>query len=104
MQTDADSPFEVRVEPAGARFAALPTQTLREAAAAAGIVLPTACRNGTCRVCIVRLRSGRVDYRVAWPGLSAEERDAGWTLPCVALPRANLVIEQPAAILDVART
>lgn len=101
MQADEDSPFQVRVEPVGVGFPAWPAQSLREAAAAAGIVLPTSCRNGTCRACLVRLQAGQVAYRVEWPGLSAEEKSTGWTLPCVALARSDLVIEQPAALLGV---
>lgn len=32
-------------------------------------------------------------YRVDWPGLSAEERAEGWTLPCVALADGDVAIE-----------
>jgi len=95
--------YPVRIEPAGWVFTATPAQSLREAAAEAGIVLPTSCRNGTCRACLVRLIDGQVAYRVDWPGLSAEEKAAGWTLPCVALARSALVIEQPNAA-START
>lgn len=100
MPDDAD-PFTphhtVRIDPAGWVFTATATQSLREAAASAGILLPTSCRNGTCRACLVRLIDGEVAYRVDWPGLSAEEKAGGWTLPCVALARSALVIEQPLA-------
>lgn len=87
----------IHIAPAGWTFTATPDQSLREAAAAAGIVLPSSCRNGTCRACLVRLIEGQVVYRVEWPGLSAEEKATGWTLPCVALARSALVIEQPLA-------
>lgn len=98
MQDEAPSPLAVTIEPAGLVFPAAPGQSLREAAAAAGIVLPTSCRNGTCRVCRIRVLQGRVAYRVQWPGVSAEEKAAGWTLPCVAIACTDLVIEQPAAV------
>lgn len=94
---DHVAPHPVRIEPAGWAFTATPTQSLRDAAAEAGIVLPTSCRNGTCRACLVRLIDGHVAYRVDWPGLSAEEKASGWTLPCVAQARSALVIEQPNA-------
>jgi len=94
---DDVAPYPVRIEPAGWVFTATPAQSLREAAVEAGIVLPTSCRNGTCRACLVRLIDGQVTYRVDWPGLSAEEQATGWTLPCVALARSALVIEQPNA-------
>ena len=63
----------------------------------AGPLLPASCRNGTCRVCMCKLLSGHVDYLIEWPGLLAEEKAEGWILPCVALPRSDLVIDQPAA-------
>ena len=94
MSDDTPQPHRVRIEPAGWTFLAAPGQTLREAAAAAGLVLPTACRNGTCRACLARVLQGTVGYRIEWPGLSAEEKTAGWTLPCVALAHTDLVIEQ----------
>lgn len=100
MPDDADRStpkHTVRIDPVGWVFTATATQSLRDAAAAAGIVLPTSCRNGTCRACLVRLVDGEVAYRVDWPGLSAEEKAGGWTLPCVALARSALVIEQPLA-------
>lgn len=39
-----------------------------------------------------RLLSGRVSYRIEWPGLLAEEKAEGWILPCVAHPETDLVI------------
>lgn len=104
MQPDDDCLFDVRVEPAGWHFQAGASVPLREAAAAAGIVLPTSCRNGTCRACLVRLHAGEVAYRVEWPGLSAQEKAEGWTLPCVATARSDLVIEQPAALRSASAT
>ncbi|KAF1041397.1 MAG: Ferredoxin [Herbaspirillum frisingense] len=65
-----------------------------EACLRAGIELPTSCRNGTCRACLCRLLSGSVAYRIDWPGVSAEERAEGWTLPCVAVCRSDVVVEQ----------
>jgi ferredoxin len=59
--------------------------TLLEAALAAGVPLARSCRNGSCRACLARLAAGQVTYRIEWPGLLAEEKAAGWVLPCVAL-------------------
>jgi hypothetical protein len=38
------------------------------------------------------LESGSVSYRIAWPGLSVEEKKDGWILPCVAYPQSDLVL------------
>lgn len=89
--------FEVRVEPLGLSFHANADLPLLAAARRAGIVLPSSCRNGTCRTCISRLTSGAVTYRIEWPGLLAEEKREGWILPCVAHAAADLVIEAPNA-------
>lgn len=69
-----------------------------QAAQAAGIELPSSCRNGTCRTCLCRLRSGTVAYAIAWPGVSAEERADGYFLPCAASATSDLVVDQPLAI------
>ncbi|MBP6901229.1 MAG: 2Fe-2S iron-sulfur cluster binding domain-containing protein [Burkholderiaceae bacterium] len=75
-------------------------RSLLEAALDAGVQLPRSCRNGSCRACICRLRSGSVRYRIEWPGLLAEEKAEGWILPCVALAEADLAIEAPLARRD----
>ena len=66
-------------------------------AEAAGVTMPSSCRNGTCRACMQLLVSGRVSYRIEWPGLLAEEKAAGWILPCVACPETDLVLQGPPA-------
>jgi ferredoxin len=72
-------------------------KSLLQAAIAAGIQLPSSCRNGTCRACLARLVSGDIGYLVDWPGLLADEKAEGWILPCVASALSDLVIEAPAA-------
>lgn len=79
----------------GAGFAAPDSQTLLVSAEAAGLSWPSSCRNGTCRTCMRLAVDGRVTYRIAWPGLSAEEKREGWILPCVAYPASDLVIQDP---------
>ncbi len=89
--------WTVQVWPAHLAFAAPPDASVLASAEAAGVVLPSSCRNGTCRTCICRLDSGSVAYLVAWPGLSSDERREGWILPCVAVPASDLRITAPAA-------
>lgn len=85
------------VHPLGLGFPVTPGQTLLQAAEAAGLTLPSLCRNGTCRECMCLAPAGQVRYRVEWPGLLAEEKVQGWVLPCVALPLSNGVLHQPDA-------
>ncbi len=58
-----------------------------------GIELPSSCRNGTCRTCLVHTPSTQYAYAVEWPGLSLEEKLHGDTLCCVALPQGDVCIE-----------
>ncbi len=85
--------------PSGLKASVQPGQTLIEAALAAGIEMPRSRRNGTCRACMCKMVSGQVRYRVEWPGLSFDEQDEGWVLPCVAQPASDVVLEVPAARL-----
>lgn len=89
--------YVVTVQPGAWRFGASDTTSVLVSADAAGVVLPSSCRNGTCRTCICRLDSGAVRYLVEWPGLSADEKREGWILPCVAVPLSDLVVTAPAA-------
>jgi len=89
--------FSMRIEPAGWSMESGAGQSLLEAARAAGIALPSSCRNGTCRACVARLREGEIAYRIEWPGLSADEKREGLVLPCVACARSDLVLEAPYA-------
>jgi ferredoxin len=84
--------MKIRIEPAGYEFEAAPERTLLQAAEDAGIEIPSSCRNGTCRTCLRQLREGQVHYRIAWPGLSADEKREGYLLPCVAYAASDLVL------------
>ena len=67
-------------------------EAVLDAAEAAGVALPVACRYGGCITCAARLVSGRV----AQPGataLNARQSRAGYVLLCVARPRADCALE-----------
>lgn len=87
--------FRARFAPAGPGFEAPAGVPLLLAAERAGLEPASSCRNGTCRSCICQLESGRVLYRIEWPGLSAEEKTAGRVLPCVAYPLSDVVLSLP---------
>lgn len=95
--TAAAATHELRIEPAGWVVRVTADQTLLRAAQRSGVRLPRSCQNGSCRACTVRLLAGQVQWRVEWPGLSAEERAAGDILTCVVEPRSDLVILAPDA-------
>lgn len=85
----------MRLEPQAAIFDCPADQPLLLAGLAAGHALPWSCRTGTCRSCITRLTAGRVEHRIPWPGLSAEEKAEGLILPCVAEPRSDVTLQRP---------
>lgn len=95
----------IRVMPGGFEFEAEAAidvdegsgQPLLLAGEAAGIEMPSSCRNGTCRTCICRVVEGTVRHLVEWPGLSAEEKAEGWILPCVAVALDDVTLEAPLA-------
>lgn len=90
--SDPDQHFSVVIESRGWEFDAPSAMTLLDAAARANIRLPSSCRNGACRTCMCRMTGGRVRYRIAWPGLTREEKAEGFILPCVAYPESDIVI------------
>lgn len=92
--------FQGCVQPEGHTFDAWPEHSLLDSMEQGGIAWPSSCRNGSCRTCIGQMRAGQVQYSVEWPGLSAEERQEGWVLPCVAHPVADVVLQDPFSAAD----
>ncbi len=91
-EAEPDTVFRAAIEPGGRTFEAPANTPLLLAAQQAGIDLQSSCRNGTCRTCICSLDSGTITYRIDWPGLSAEEKQEGYILPCVAYPLSDVVL------------
>ena len=89
--------YSVLVQPSGLRFTAQAGRSLLRAAEDAGVVLPSSCRNGTCRTCLCQVREGAVVHMIEWPGVTREERAEGWILPCVAEARSDAVLDVPLA-------
>ncbi|CAB3879640.1 MULTISPECIES: 2Fe-2S iron-sulfur cluster-binding protein [Achromobacter] len=89
----------VLVQPLGLRFDAPAGTSVLLAAQAAGIKLPSSCRNGTCRACMCLMLDGSIVYGIEWPGLSRDEKEEGWILPCVAQATSALEIQAPGAAL-----
>jgi ferredoxin-NADP reductase len=67
-------------------------QTLLEAAAAAGVNIPSACRQGQCGTCKTRLLSGPVRMS-ADQGLDPDSRKGGFILTCVGRAEGDVKLE-----------
>jgi len=87
----------VTLVPLDASFPAPEGASLLQALEAAGLDIPSSCRNGTCRTCICRVRTGRVRHLIEWPGLSFDEKREGYILPCVATVCGDVVLDAPLA-------
>lgn len=91
------APFIIQFVPSTLSCTGDAATSVLHSAEAAGISLPSSCRNGTCRTCLCRMQSGSVRYLVEWPGLSSDEKRDGDILPCVAVPLSDLVLVAPYA-------
>ncbi len=84
----------ITVQSSGHQFEAHPSQTVLEAAIAAGINIPYGCRNGTCGSCKGDLIAGQVEYGDYVPSAMTEaEKAAGKALFCCAHALCDLVID-----------
>ena len=68
-----------------------PSQTLLDAAEAAGAGIPSLCRAGVCGTCRTRVVSG--DVRCTSDALDDSDRQAGYILPCVSWAQGDCVLE-----------
>ena len=93
---DTPKLFIGHAEPGRQQFDAWSNQPLLLSIEQGGIDWPSSCRNGTCRTCFSKLESGEVHYNIEWPGLSADEKDEGYVLPCVAFPCSDVVLRHEA--------
>jgi ferredoxin len=76
----------------GVTLAVPATETVLEAAFAAGVALPFSCTVGGCMACKRKLLAGEVEMQ-APHGLSAAARERGWILLCRARPRGLVVVD-----------
>jgi ferredoxin-NADP reductase len=70
-------------------------QTVLEVAKAEGISLPHACSSGTCGSCKLKVEDGEAEpIPNSIPGITSEEKCAGYTLACQCKPLNNLVLSE----------
>jgi ferredoxin-NADP reductase len=65
--------------------------TLLDLAEKNGVQIPYGCRQGQCGTCATRVLSGTVHMDVE-AGLSAEQKNAGYVLPCVSRAEGTVVL------------
>ena len=65
--------------------------TLLDMAERNGVQIPSGCRQGQCGTCATRVLSGTVQMAVE-AGLTAEQKNAGYVLPCVSRAEGTVVL------------
>jgi ferredoxin-NADP reductase len=65
--------------------------TLLDLAERNGVQIPYGCRQGLCGTCATRVLSGTVQMDVE-TGLTAEQKNAGYVLPCVSRAEGTVVL------------
>jgi ferredoxin len=65
--------------------------TLLDLAEKNGVKIPFGCRQGLCGTCATRVLSGTVEMDVE-AGLTAEQKNAGYVLPCVSRTSGTVVV------------
>ena len=83
--------YKVTIELEGEshQFPCCGDQTVLNAAAAAGVPLPSSCCAGVCTTCAASIQSGQVHQPDAM-GVKEELRDKGFALLCVSYPRSDV--------------
>ncbi|MBX6388333.1 MAG: 2Fe-2S iron-sulfur cluster binding domain-containing protein, partial [Frankia sp.] len=75
-----------------------PEQSVLDAAASSGVVLPASCRSGTCGSCHATVTHGAYDLgEHSATALLAAERERGEVLLCRTVPRGPLAVTLPYA-------
>ncbi len=82
----------IRLGPSGKEVGCRSGDTVLAALERAGYALPNNCRAGACGECKTRVSEGEIDQGVVLDmALSAEERDDGYGLMCMAKPLSSVV-------------
>lgn len=85
-------PFVVSIPESELEFRVSPEQSLVEAAAQHGVEILTACTDGKCGTCVVKVLEGEPEHRDTM--LTPEKRAQGWMCACVSRARSDrLVLE-----------
>ncbi len=87
-----DSAFSIEIPEHDLVFKVEPGQSIVAVAAAHGVDILTACENGQCGTCVVKVLEGEPDHRDS--ALAPEKRAEGWMCACVSRAKGDkLVLE-----------
>ena len=83
---------QITIQPKGIIFEADESQTIMDAAEAAGIKMLKSCDNGICEICRATLIAGVIDTPEG--RFNAQDADVNPMLPCVSKAKSELIVEQ----------
>ena len=92
MKRDPDHKHRVLLKNLDVTLLVGADEPIYDAALAAGIQLPIACKYGGCITCAAKMLSGKVRQANA-TALNRRQSKAGYILLCVARPQADCVLE-----------
>ena len=84
--------FRVTVEPNGLHFFCSESETVAQAAQAAGVRLPVSCKNGVCHICRAHLELGGISLPQGELVEANEKAKPQEIFVCHAMPRSDLII------------
>ena len=96
MPEDEVEYFEIEFVKQGETIELASNQTVLDQGEDAGMDLPYACRQGSCVSCAGKITNGPAEEYITHhtqETLSDDEMDQGYTLTCVAYPKADFSIE-----------
>lgn len=85
-----DKVFDVKIASTGAIFKIPGDKSVTSYLEEKGVKIPTACEQGACGTCKVKVLEGEVDHRDK--RLKPDERAAGWFLPCVSRGKGGVLV------------
>ncbi|MBM0744883.1 FHA domain-containing protein (plasmid) [Phormidium sp. CLA17] len=68
-------------------------RSILELAEEARVSIPKACRMGACGTCKVKVAQGSVEYKATPTNLTSADKEAGYTLACIAAPVGRVAVE-----------
>jgi len=80
----------------GQSFEVEPDEIVLDAAMRQGVAIPYSCRSGTCRTCLSKVLSGRIEHEAAYADdlmIGPTEVAAGFRLICSSLAYEDSEIE-----------
>jgi vanillate monooxygenase ferredoxin subunit len=91
MSAASDPGFELVLHRSGRAIRVEATQTVVEALAAHGILVPVSCQQGVCGTCLTRVLQGEIDHQDFY--LMPEEQEANdQFLPCCSRAKGQRLV------------